>query len=147
MNGWTIGQVAKAANVNLETVKYYERRELLSKPARSESGYRLYSKSVVEDIRLIKKAQEIGFTLNEIKLFLPLVKEEESSFPAEEMQALAVAKIAEINDKITRLASFKSLLEQAVERSAHSGALSKPNCPVLNKLRKDDAHEQNNRDL
>lgn len=146
MNRLTIGQVAKAANVNLETVKYYEKRELLSKPARSESGYRLYSKSVVEDIRLIKKAQEIGFTLNEIKLFLPLIKQE-SYFPEEEMQAFAVAKIAEINDKITRLASFKSLLEQAVERSAYSGAISKPDCPVLNQLRKDDAHEQNYRNL
>ncbi|WP_159081954.1 MerR family transcriptional regulator [Paenibacillus sp. CAA11] len=55
MERFTIGQVAEAANVNLETVKYYEKRELLPKPARSGSGYRLYTKSAVEDIRLIKQ--------------------------------------------------------------------------------------------
>ena len=146
MERLTISQVAEAANVNLETVKYYEKRELLPKPARSESGYRLYSKSAVEDIRLIKRAQDIGFTLNEIKQLLPLVKQE-SYFPAEEMQAYAVAKIAEINEKITRLVSFKSLLEQAVERPAHSDPFPKPDCPVLKRLRKDDAHEQNDRDF
>lgn len=138
MKGLTIGQVAEAANVNLETVKYYEKRELLPKPARSDSGYRLYSESDIEDIRLIKRAQDIGFTLNEIKQLLAVIKQE-SCFPAEEMQALAIAKIAEINEKITRLASFKSLLEQAVERPVHSDPFLKPNCPVLKKIRKDDA--------
>lgn len=146
MKRLTIGQVAEAANVNLETVKYYEKRELLPKPARSESGYRLYSKSTVEDIRLIKSAQDIGFTLNEIKQLLPLIKQE-SYFPAEEMQAHAVAKIAEINEKITRLVSFKSLLEQAVECPVHSDPFPKPNCPVLKRIRKDDAHEQNDRNF
>ncbi|WP_276352968.1 MerR family transcriptional regulator [Cohnella caldifontis] len=137
-DGLTIGQVAKAAHVNPETVKYYEKCELLQKPVRSDSGYRLYSKSVVEDIRLIKRAQEIGFTLNEIKQLLALIKQE-SCFPMEEMQAFAMAKIAEINVKLARLASFKSLLEQAVERPAFSDPSPKPNCPVLKKIREDDA--------
>ncbi|WP_123042518.1 MerR family transcriptional regulator [Cohnella candidum] len=139
MKGLTIGQVAKAANVNLETVKYYEKRELLQKPARSDSGYRLYSESAVEDIRLIKRAQDLGFTLNEIKQLLALIKQE-SDFPVEEMQALALVKIVEINEKITRLASFKSLLEQAVELSAPSDPLPQRNCPVLKKIREEDAH-------
>ncbi|MBB3114073.1 MerR family mercuric resistance operon transcriptional regulator [Paenibacillus phyllosphaerae] len=130
MNRLTIGQVAGAANVNLETVKYYEKRGLLPKPARGESGYRMYSTTAVEDIRLIKRAQDIGFSLNEIKQLLAVINQE-SYFPAEEMQALAIAKIAEINEKITRLASFKSLLEQAVERPAHFDVSPKPNCPSV----------------
>lgn len=145
MERYTIGQVAEAANVNPETVKYYEKRELLPKPARSGSGYRLYTESAVEDIQLIKRAQDIGFTLNETKQLLALIKQE-SYFPSEEMQAHAVAKIAEIDEKITRLANFKALLEQAVERSAHSVPFP-TNCPVLQKLRKDDAREQNDRNF
>ncbi|MDG0794027.1 MerR family transcriptional regulator [Cohnella ginsengisoli] len=91
MDRFTIGQVAQAANINPETVKYYEKRGLLPKPARSKSGYRLYSNSAVEDIQLIKKAQDIGFMLNDIKRLLALVKQE-SYFPVEEMQAYAVTK-------------------------------------------------------
>lgn len=146
MKRLTIGQVAEAANVNLETVKYYEKRELLPKPARSESGYRLYTKSAIDDIRFIKRAQHIGFTLNEIKQLLALIRQD-SYFPAEEMRAYAVAKIDEINAKITRLESFKTLLEQVIERPAHADPYSKPNCPVLKRLREDVAYEQNDRDF
>lgn len=143
MEGLTIGQAAKAAGVNPETVKYYERRELLPRPARSASGYRLYSEEAVQDIRLIKRAQEIGFTLSEIKHLLAIVKQD-SYFPAEEMRAFAVAKIRDISERIDRLASFRSLLEQAVAKEVHPVPLPKPDCPVLAIIREDDArHEQN----
>ncbi|MCH1626736.1 MerR family transcriptional regulator [Ferdinandcohnia quinoae] len=112
MKKLTISQVAKSANVNVETIKYYEKRGLLPKPERNGSGYRQFSKSAIGDVLLIKKAQEIGFTLNEIKQILELIKQDHY-FPTDEMNAFAIAKINEINEKIARLESFKSLLEQA----------------------------------
>lgn len=133
MKELTIGQVAAAANVNTETVKYYEKRELIPIPARSDAGYRLYPVSTVEQLRLIKKAQGIGFTLNEIKQLLTLVQQEDH-VPLEEMQAFAISKIKEIDDKISKLNSFKTLLQQAVERHGGSGSFSRADCPVLQKL-------------
>ncbi|MFD1735028.1 MerR family transcriptional regulator [Bacillus salitolerans] len=91
MKNLKISQVAKAANVNVETIKYYEKRGLLPTPERDHSGYRLFSESAVEDLLLIKKAQEIGFTLNEIEHILALLKQEH--FPTDEMYTFAVDKI------------------------------------------------------
>ncbi|CAM4290287.1 MerR family transcriptional regulator [Paenibacillus tarimensis] len=139
MMSLTISQVARAANVNIETVKYYEKRGLLPPPERSRSGYRMFSKAAVEDINLIKKAQEIGFTLNEIKHILALVKQNHY-FPVDEMQAFASAKINEINEQISRLESFKALLQQAVSQPALSSQRRKQDCPLLNKIRKGDIH-------
>lgn len=135
-----IGQVAAAANVNRETIKYYEKRELIPMPVRSDSGYRLYQESTIEDIRLIKRAQEIGFTLNEIKQLLLLIKEE-NSLPMEEMQTFAASKIVEIDEKISKLADFKTLLQQAMAREVISDPFFKEDCPVLRKIGKGDAFE------
>jgi DNA-binding transcriptional MerR regulator len=130
MKGLTIGQVAKAANVNMETVKFYERKELITKPSRSESGYRIYSEIALEEIAFIKQAQEIGFTLQEIKQLRSLLQDDDY-FPAEEMYAYASTKVKEIEQKIARLESFKSLLEQVTKLPEESLPLSKGQCPVL----------------
>lgn len=140
MEKLTISQVAKLANVNVETIKYYEKRGLIPKPERNGSGYRKFSGSAVEDLLLIKRAQEIGFTLNEIKQIIELIKQDHY-FPTDEMNAFAIAKINEINEKIARLESFKSLLEQATSRPADSFPQRKQDCPVLIKIRKDVNHE------
>lgn len=68
----TIGEVASRAQVNIQTVRYYERRGLLSEPRRSAAGYRQYPEAVVPRIRFIKRAQELGFTLEEIGELLAL---------------------------------------------------------------------------
>ena len=62
----TIGQVAKKAAVNIETIRYYERRGLIPEPPRQESGYRQYTSGFVERIQFIKRAQALGFSLDEI---------------------------------------------------------------------------------
>lgn len=66
MKTFTIGQLAKQAKVNIETIRYYERRGLLPEPQRRASGYREYSTDDVIRLRFIKRAQELGFTLKEI---------------------------------------------------------------------------------
>jgi len=72
MEGLTVSKVALKSNVCVETVRYYERRGLITKPPRSELGYRMYLDEVIEDINFIKRAQAIGFTLEEIKQLLTL---------------------------------------------------------------------------
>lgn len=131
MEGLTISQVAKAAQVHLETVRYYERRGLLASPPRTEGGYRKYGYEAVEDIQLIRRAQALGFTLEEIKKMLNISKNEHS-FPVEEMQQFAIAKIAEIQEKVSQLNKLKSMLELAVLVPDAADRYSKEDCPVLN---------------
>lgn len=66
----TIGQLAEAAGVHLETVRYYERRGLLPEPPRSAAGYRVYRQDAVERLRLIGRAKALGFTLREVSTLL-----------------------------------------------------------------------------
>ncbi|RIX50167.1 MerR family transcriptional regulator [Paenibacillus nanensis] len=130
MKGLTIGQVAKAANVNMETVKFYERKELISKPPRTQSGYRIYPENVLDEIAFIKQAQEIGFTLLEIKQLRSILRDDDH-FPAEEMYAYAKAKVKEMEQKIARLERFKTMLEQVTKLPEEALPLSKGNCPIL----------------
>ena len=67
MNGLTIGEVAERAKVHIETLRYYEQRGLIASPPRSTSNYRLYPEDAVRRVRFIKRAQELGFSLKEIR--------------------------------------------------------------------------------
>src|SRR5438477_13023644 len=62
-----IGEIAKASGVNIETIRYYEREALVAKPKRTHSGYREFSPDAVQDVRFIKRAQDLGFTLREVR--------------------------------------------------------------------------------
>ncbi|MCQ6560250.1 MerR family DNA-binding protein [Paenibacillus mendelii] len=132
MRTLTVSQVAAASNVRMETVRYYERRGLITKPPRSESGYRMFTQ--VEDIQFIKRAQEIGFTLEEIRGILNLYKSEEF-LPSKEMHQLAQAKVQEIDEKINRLQQFKALLEQVTTCPVSMMPLPKSQCPVIQKCK------------
>src|SRR5437016_870017 len=68
----TIGQLAREAGINLETVRYYERRGLLLKPPRTASGYRIFPEEATKRLRFIRRAQELGFSLEEIRELLAL---------------------------------------------------------------------------
>lgn len=103
-----IGQVAKRAAVGVETVRFYERKGLLAKPERSASGYRQYPSDAVPSIRFIKRAQEVGFSLDEIKGLLLLRLD--SATKCKDIKSRAQAKIGEIEDKITALERMKTAL-------------------------------------
>ncbi len=100
-----IGEVAVLAGVNVQTIRFYERRSLLRKPERLPSGYRYYLPDTVKLIRFIKQAQELGFTLNEIKQ-LVLLREPQSDSAAQ-IRAIAKAKIQSIDEKISRLQKMR----------------------------------------
>ena len=129
----TIGRLAREAGINLETVRFYERRGLLPKPPRSASGYRLFPADAARRLRFIKRAQGLGFSLREIQelLFLRM-----SSGAANiEMRKRTVAKIADIEEKIKTLDSMRETLLKLASSCDSCVPLSK--CPILESLDKE----------
>lgn len=135
MDGLTRSQVASEANVHSETVRYYEKRGLIAAAPRNKSGYRMFPQQTVTDILFIKRAQDIGFTLEEIKNLLILYKKDEE-LPTQEMYQLALDKIEEINKKISQLQHFKALLEEATKRPPSMWSVSREQCPIMQKCAK-----------
>lgn len=130
MERLTIGELAKHARVNLETIRYYERQELLPKPPRSHSGYRAFPEESVRRIRFIKQAQELGFSLKEIKEILSLQTETHSS--GVDVRQRIEAKIADIEDKMKALRAIKKGLMQL--KATCNGTSSINDCPILKSL-------------
>lgn len=122
-----IGQVAERAGVNVQTLRYYERIGLLEDPRRSPSGYRLYRPETVRIIRFIKRAQDLGFSLEEIEHLLELRDDRISS--CEEVQDLAEAKIRDVDRRIRDLSALRGALETLV-RSCVRGD-ERRECPIL----------------
>jgi len=135
MRNLTISELAKETNVNVATVRYYEKRGLIAAPPRTESGYRMFSHETAADIKLIKRAQDLGFTLEEIKTII-LIYKADHYFPTEDMYQFANAKIKEIDEKINQLNNLKSLLENAMNVSDSALPPPKQLCPLLNILSK-----------
>jgi len=130
------GEVAAQAGVNVQTLRYYERRGILKEPERRPSGYREYPADAVRLIRFIKRAQEIGFTLNEIEDLLRLREDQDSA--CAEVRSAAEAKIDDIEQKIRRLRAMKRALGVLVASCTTEG--SPRHCPLLEAL--DDEKEQ-----
>ncbi len=123
----TRGALAKRGQVNIETIRYYEREGLLPNPPRSPAGYRVFFEEDVRRVRFIKRTQELGFSLKEIKELLAL-KIEPGSTRAD-VRARAEAKIAEIEEKIKTLRSMKRSLERLTESCSGCGPIA--GCPIL----------------
>ncbi len=113
-----IGEVAGEAGVNVQTLRFYERRGLLKTASRRPSGYREYAPDSVRRVRFIKRAQQLGFTLNEVQELLRL--RDDPSVPCPEVRATAQAKVAEIDEKIRHLRAMKKALEALAQSCAAS---------------------------
>lgn len=109
------GQVADAAGVNVETLRYYERRGLLETPDRSNGGHRLYPAEAVTVLRVIKAAQRLGFTLDQVAQLLQAGRHRHGTGADEGLQSRAAAKLAEVNAKIADLQVIRATLLEAVE--------------------------------
>jgi len=108
------GQVADAAGVNIQTLRYYERRGLLPKPERSPGGHRITPVHAVTTLRIIKAAQRLGFTLDEVAQLLEAGRHRHGR-PVAGLQERAAAKLAEVDAKIADLNMIRSALVTAVE--------------------------------
>jgi MerR family mercuric resistance operon transcriptional regulator len=125
-----IGKLAERAEVNLQTIRYYEREGLLPEPPRLSSGYRLYPDTTVRRVRFIKRAQEIGFSLAEIRELLSLRVNHRRE--RGEVRSLAQAKIADIEEKIRTLQAMKTALHRLTDRCSGCGPASE--CPILESI-------------
>lgn len=124
----TIGQLAEAAGVGIETVRFYERRGLLAEPPRTPAGYRQYSGDDVERLRLIARAKELGFTLAEIADLL----DRAGSADVTAIRAAAETKLSEIDEEQARLATTRARLGQLVTVCADG---DEDDCLTLNLCR------------
>lgn len=129
MTSMTIGRVAKLAGVGVETIRFYERQGLIKEPPRRVSGYRQYPPDTVDQLRFIRRAKELGFTLREIKELINL--RDGSGRHRSEVRKLAEAKIRDIDQKLVRLQAMRSALYGLVESCACGG---RPTCPILEAL-------------
>ena len=125
--GLKSGQLAKETGINVETLRYYEQRELMPEPPRRESGYRIYPESSVGRIRFIKSAQELGFTLEEIKELLALRVDETAT--KADVRTHAEEKVAQIDAKIAALTQMRTALTHMIDQCHGEGPTS--DCPIL----------------
>jgi MerR family mercuric resistance operon transcriptional regulator len=109
------GQVAEAAGVNLQTLRYYERRGLLAEPERSLGGHRLYPEQAVTIVRVIKASQRLGFTLDDVAELLETGRHRHGRRPDAGLHAKAVAKLAEIEQRIADLQVIAHTLRIALD--------------------------------
>jgi len=131
----TIGTFAKAAGVNVETIRFYQRKELLPKPNKPYGGIRRYGKADVSRVKFIKSAQRLGFSLDEIAGLLML----DDGAHCDEARVLAEHKLKNVREKLTDLQRIEAVLSQLVcQCHVKRGRVS---CPLIVSLQEyEDAH-------
>ncbi len=122
-----IGELAKKANVHIETLRFYERRGLLRATKRTESGYRLYGHDDIARVRFIKEAQKLGFSLKEVTELLQLKLDRKSK--CADVEKRVKVKIEEINNKIKTLQRMHTVLQDLAKNCR--GAVPSSECAIL----------------
>jgi len=125
----TIGRVAQQADVSIDTVRFYEQRGLLPKPARTASGYRLYSADTIERLNFIRRSKALGFTLEEIILLLGL---QDTGGAKAKVRAITRSKLKQIDIKIDDLRRMRDVLSALEHDCAGSGNARA--CPIIEAL-------------
>ena len=128
-NQLTIGRLAKRAAVGIDTVRFYERRGLLPNPERTPAGYRLYPESIVDRIRFIRRAKDLGFSLDEVESLLDL---HDHGGRKSAVKALAKKKLAEIDARIEDLARIRDVLRELDGRCSGHGDVA--GCPIIDAI-------------
>ncbi|HSJ26480.1 MAG TPA: heavy metal-responsive transcriptional regulator [Longimicrobiales bacterium] len=131
METMKIGEFARRAGVNVQTVRYYERRGLLPEPERQASGYREYGADSLDRLQFIRRAQELGFTLAEIQELLALRTDPDTT--AAEVKGRAEAKIADIDARLRDLQQIRHAL-QHLAGQCRGGTGPAGDCPLLAEL-------------
>ena len=124
------GELAREAGVNIETLRYYERRGLLPAPERAPNGYRVYSAAALDRIRFIKRAQGLGFSLEEIEELMSL--RPAKGRQRQRVRHIAESKLETIESKLAELESIREALRQLVadcERGCDDA-----DCPIIDAL-------------
>lgn len=133
--GYTIGALARAGGVGVETVRYYQRRGLLPqppKPARVAGAYRRYPVAAVARLRFIRRAQQLGFTLDEIAELLQLA----DGTDRRSIRRIAGARLAQLQERIADMQRMASTLHHLIHACEGNGRA--PHCPIIESI----AHPQ-----
>ena len=123
----TIGHIAHAAGVNVETVRYYQRRGLVSLPPKRTRGFRYYTSETASRVRFIKRAQALGMSLKEVQRLIKI----DAKGACKETRALAVAKLALVERKLMELARLRDVLQELVTACDQPHGAS---CPIIERL-------------
>lgn len=126
----TIGHLAEDAGVNVETVRFYERKGLITQPSRPRAGYRRYDEKTSRRIRFIREAQELGFSLTEIRQLLSLRVDPKTS--CLQVKDAAETKITSIDEKIATLKTMRKALVDITNTCSGKGPTTE--CPILDAL-------------
>jgi MerR family copper efflux transcriptional regulator len=135
MSTLTIGKLAAAAGVRIDTVRFYERAGLLKKPPRTGAGYRLYAESDAARLRFIRRAKALGFSLEEIAELLRL---NDGGGRRSAVRALAEQRLSEIEQKLTELSRMRDTLRHLLHQCHGDGALA--GCPIIEAVRPTETH-------
>lgn len=133
MTGVTIGELAERAGVGVETIRFYERKGLIARPARPRTGYRQYDEQAADRIHFIRQAQELGFTLAEVAQLLSLRVDPRTS--CADVKAKAQEKITDIDGKIRGLRRMRGALVEITRTCSGTGPTSE--CPILDYMTKE----------
>jgi len=124
-----IGEIASQTNCNIETIRYYEKINLLPVPIRSGNGYRNYSEDHIKRLRFIRRCRELGFSIEEIRALIRLV--DSHDYTCNDVRMIAMEHIADIRRKIADLKNLEKTLSQI---SAQCSGDSTPECAILEAL-------------
>jgi MerR family mercuric resistance operon transcriptional regulator len=128
MQQMTIGQLAESAGVNVETIRYYQRRELLARPERPSGGIGRYPLEALTRLRFIKRSQSLGFSLDDVQALLSL-DDGQACFAAKE---IGEHKLADVRERIQTLQVLESALQQLVSQCTNSKRNVR--CPLIEAL-------------
>jgi Hg(II)-responsive transcriptional regulator len=133
LNNLTISGVARRAGVGVETVRYYERRGLVARPGKADGAYRRYGSDHIARIRFIRRARELGFTLEEIGTLLAL----EDGPDRRSIRRVAAERLAQIRQRIDDLRRMEHALAHVLHQcEAHARA---PRCPIIAAITSEDS--------
>ena len=127
----SIGQLAEAAGVATTALRFYEREGILAPTSRSRAGYRLYDMQALKQLRFVRSAQAVGFTLDDVRTLLHV----DGTTPCQEIQELIERRLTEVDAKLSDLEGVRAALVDALERCRNS----KTTCAVLADLKTDGA--------
>lgn len=133
-NFFSIGTLSKQSAVNVETIRYYERIGLLAAPPRTASGYRMYSSDHVERLRFVRRARDLGLSIDEVRRLLALADQKSKS--CSKVRDLAAHHLADIRARITDLNRMERILSRLVKACSEGQLVA---CPLLEALTQPDA--------
>ncbi|MBL8186917.1 MAG: heavy metal-responsive transcriptional regulator [Acidobacteria bacterium] len=124
-----IGEVAKRTGIGVETLRFYERSGLLSRPARTEGGYRLYDSEALDTLEFIKRAQTLGFTLDEIKRII--AESQAGQSPCDEVREIVRLRLAELDERLEQMQRYRDALAHTLTQWDERGKADGHFCGLI----------------